>query len=217
MASAETSGRIAPTGANAPDSRSNRLGSATRQARTVKRREGGRAIETIGEGSRPVTSLDPEERRSTTDAGGARCGGRELRRHRRRGRGRGRRHRHRPHRRGAAAAGRRPVTDSTFVTTTTPHRRDRRAQQDREGHFSHEHSLIPPPEQRGGRSFPPTPRARGRPSQRQRVALRRRPFGCSGSRDPMRRGRRIDTTLFRRDAAPAPGCDGRFGRASLLR
>jgi hypothetical protein len=64
----------------------------------------------------------------------------------------------RPSGHGRAASARRGISSCPLMAATTPRTGENRANQRRHHQESHEHDLIPPPEQRGGRRFPPAPK-----------------------------------------------------------
>ena len=86
-------------------------------------------------------------------------------------RSRNRRNRNRTSGYGRAATTRRRVGGSRAPTAAASRTGEYRAHKRREHQLSHEHNFIPPPEQRGGRVIPPTPKT-CHPPRRQGVALR---------------------------------------------
>jgi len=166
-----------PTGANKHERRSKRAHGDRSGRRARKPFKDG----TIPDDGRtrgrnlPLKFRPPIGCGSTADAVRARGGDSVARRHGygsgRNGRD-GRDGRDRDGPRGCAAA-RRPIADGGSLVTGTARGRNDRAHESHDRQLSFEHAVNPPPEQRGGRSVPPTPRPRVRPLRRQRIAPRR--------------------------------------------
>jgi hypothetical protein len=160
-----------PTGANKHEQRSKRAHGDRPGRRAQKPFKDG----TIPDDGRtkdrnlPLRFRSPIGCGSTADAVRARGGDSVTRRH---GYGSGRNGRNGRDRDGPCgrAAARRPIADSGSLVTGTACGRNDRAHEGHDRQLSFEHAVNPPPEQRGGRSVPPTPRPRVRPLRRQRIA-----------------------------------------------
>jgi hypothetical protein len=117
--------------------------------------------------------------------------------------------------RGSAAATRRGISGRSLMAAATARTHERRADQRRDHQLSHEHDLIPPPEQRGGRKAPPTPITCSCPPRGPHGLSRETaPGNISGKAAPAN----VDTpsTWLRTTSVPAPGRNG-FRRSSLTR